>query len=136
MNNPMLAIAGMAALGGLCQWLAWRFKLPSILFLLSAGLLVGPVAGIFDPDALLGELLFPIVSISVAIILFEGGYSRSRLSGYAPDFTGCHRYLAFAGHNSTFSVRHGLATGVGVRLDSGCQWTHCGQAAAAGSSPV
>lgn len=73
MNNPMLAIAGMAALGGLCQWLAWRFKLPSILFLLSAGLLIGPVAGIFDPDALLGDLLFPIVSIAVAIILFEGG---------------------------------------------------------------
>lgn len=73
LNDPMLAIAGIAALGGLCQWLAWRFKLPSILFLLTAGLLVGPVSGTFDPDALLGDLLFPIVSIAVAIILFEGG---------------------------------------------------------------
>jgi NhaP-type Na+/H+ or K+/H+ antiporter len=73
MNNPMIAIAGMAALGGLCQWLAWRFKLPSILFLLSAGILIGPVAGVFNPDELLGDLLFPIVSIAVAIILFEGG---------------------------------------------------------------
>jgi len=73
MNNPMIAIAGVAALGGLCQWLAWRFKLPSILFLLSAGIIVGPVTGVFDPDALLGDLLFPIVSIAVAIILFEGG---------------------------------------------------------------
>lgn len=63
----------MAALGGICQWLAWRFKLPSILFLLTAGILAGPVTGVFDPDALLGELLFPIVSIAVAIILFEGG---------------------------------------------------------------
>lgn len=69
----MIAIAGMAALGGICQWLAWRFKLPSILFLLTAGLVAGPVTGLFDPDALLGELLFPIVSIAVAIILFEGG---------------------------------------------------------------
>jgi len=73
MNNPMIAIAGVAALGGICQWLAWRFKLPSILFLLTAGLLAGPVTGLFDPDALLGELLFPLVSIAVAIILFEGG---------------------------------------------------------------
>jgi len=69
----MIAIAGVAALGGICQWLAWRFKLPSILFLLTAGLLAGPVTGLFDPDALLGELLFPLVSIAVAIILFEGG---------------------------------------------------------------
>ncbi|MBX2882602.1 MAG: cation:proton antiporter [Granulosicoccus sp.] len=73
MNNPMIAIAGMAALGGLAQWLAWRFKLPSILFLLCAGIFVGPVLGIFNPDALLGDLLFPVVSIAVAIILFEGG---------------------------------------------------------------
>lgn len=73
MNNPLIAIAGVAALGGLCQWLAWRFKLPSILFLLTAGLLAGPVTGVFNPDELLGDLLFPVVSIAVAIILFEGG---------------------------------------------------------------
>lgn len=69
----MIAIASIGALGGLCQWLAWRFKLPSILFLLTAGLLVGPIFGLFDPDAFLGDLLFPVVSIFVAIILFEGG---------------------------------------------------------------
>ena len=69
----MIAIAAVGALGGLCQWLAWKFKLPSILFLLTAGILVGPVFGILDPDAFLGDLLFPIVSIFVAIILFEGG---------------------------------------------------------------
>lgn len=69
----MIAIASIGALGGLCQWHAWRFKLPSILFLLTAGLLVGPIFGLFDPDAFLGDLLFPVVSIFVAIILFEGG---------------------------------------------------------------
>ena len=44
-----------------------------MLFLLTAGLLVGPIFGLFDPDAFLGDLLFPVVSIFVAIILFEGG---------------------------------------------------------------
>lgn len=69
----MIAIASIGALGGLCQWLAWRLKLPSILFLLSAGILAGPIFGLLNPDDLLGDLLFPIVSIFVAIILFEGG---------------------------------------------------------------
>jgi len=73
MDNPLLAFAGLAVLCGVCQWLAWRVNLPSILFLLTAGLLVGPVFGLFDPDAFLGDLLFPFVSIAVAIILFEGG---------------------------------------------------------------
>lgn len=73
MDNPLLAFAGVAALCGACQWLAWRVKLPSILFLLTAGILVGPVFGVFKADEFLGDLLFPFVSISVAIILFEGG---------------------------------------------------------------
>ena len=32
---------GVAALG--CQWLAWRLKLPAILFLLLSGILAGPI---------------------------------------------------------------------------------------------
>ncbi|TNY25234.1 cation:proton antiporter, partial [Fulvimonas soli] len=42
------------------------------LFLLLAGLLLGPVAGALAPDRLLGPLLFPLVSLAVAVILFEG----------------------------------------------------------------
>ena len=73
MTDPLLAFAGLALICGVSQWLAWRLNLPSILFLLAAGLLVGPVAGMFDPDEFLGDLLFPFVSVAVAIILFEGG---------------------------------------------------------------
>jgi len=47
--------------------------LPSIVLLLLSGIIAGPVAGILHPDALFGELLPPIVSLSVAVILFEGG---------------------------------------------------------------
>ncbi|MBM3945760.1 MAG: hypothetical protein FJ317_09810, partial [SAR202 cluster bacterium] len=36
---------------------------------------VGPVLGFIEPDALLGDLLQPIVALGVAIILFEGGMS-------------------------------------------------------------
>ncbi len=34
--------------------------------------MVGPVFQLLDPDTLFGDLLFPIVSLSVAVILFEG----------------------------------------------------------------
>ena len=47
-------------------------RLPAILPLLIVGILVGPVWGVLDADALFGNLLFPVVSLSVAIILFEG----------------------------------------------------------------
>ncbi|MGI9645153.1 MAG: cation:proton antiporter, partial [Ilumatobacteraceae bacterium] len=69
--GPTLAIivgAGMAA-----QWLAWRLQIPSIIALLVTGLVLGPVTGIIEPDELLGDTLFPLVSLSVALILFEGG---------------------------------------------------------------
>ena len=70
-----LMLAGMLTIGFLAQWLAWRMKLPAILFLLLAGIVLGPVSGLLDPDRLLGELLFPAVSLAVALILFEGSLS-------------------------------------------------------------
>lgn len=66
----MVLGVGLAA-----QWLAWRLRLPSILLLLLAGFVVGPITGLLDPDQLLGDLLFPFVSLAVAVILFEGGLS-------------------------------------------------------------
>ncbi len=68
----LLGLASIVVFGVGAQWLAWRLRLPSILILLLFGFLAGPVAGLINPDELLGPLLFPIVSISVAIILFEG----------------------------------------------------------------
>ncbi|WP_243040297.1 cation:proton antiporter [Dyella sedimenti] len=67
-----LLLVCMLGTGFLAQWLAWRVRLPAILFLLLAGLLLGPVAGVLHPDRLLGPLLFPVVSLAVALILFEG----------------------------------------------------------------
>jgi NhaP-type Na+/H+ or K+/H+ antiporter len=64
--------AGISLLAIIAQVAAWRLRLPAILFLLLAGIAVGPVFGILSPDALFGDLLFPLVSLSVAVILFEG----------------------------------------------------------------
>lgn len=67
-----LSLAGIALISLLAQWLAWALRVPAILFLLLTGLTLGPVTGVLNPDLLLGDLLFPLVSLSVAIILFEG----------------------------------------------------------------
>ncbi|WP_303900837.1 cation:proton antiporter [Thiohalomonas denitrificans] len=71
-EESAVILVGVVVTGVLCQWAAWHLKLPAILLLLLAGILLGPVTGIVDPDALLGDLLFPLASLSVAIILFEG----------------------------------------------------------------
>ena len=41
--------------------------------MLVAGVVIGPVFGVFDPARDIGPLMEPIISIAVAIILFEGG---------------------------------------------------------------
>jgi len=41
--------------------------------MLLAGILIGPVLGVFDPERDIGVLMGPMISIAVAIILFEGG---------------------------------------------------------------
>ena len=79
MNIPVLLMLGaIGILGFFCQWLAWRSKLPAILFLLLCGILLGPTFHILDTDALFGDLLFPFVSLSVSIILFEGSLTLKR----------------------------------------------------------
>ncbi len=86
-------LAGIPLLGMLAQWLAWRLRIPAILLLLAFGMLLGLFV---QPDQLLGtvmgtgpeaapRLLLPIVSLCVAVILFEGGltlkFSELRNSG-------------------------------------------------------
>lgn len=68
-----LAAAIIIGLGVGMQWLAWRLRMPSILLLLIAGFVVGPIGGWLNPDELFGSLLEPLIAISVAIIVFEGG---------------------------------------------------------------
>jgi NhaP-type Na+/H+ or K+/H+ antiporter len=57
------------------RWLAWRLHLPAILLLLVCGIVAGPVTGFLRPDELFGNFLNPFVSLSVGLILFEGGLS-------------------------------------------------------------
>ncbi|MFC1874930.1 cation:proton antiporter [Chloroflexota bacterium] len=72
-ENILLGLACIIVLGIAASWLAWRLRLPSILLLLIFGFIAGPWTGFLNPDGLFDDLLLPIVSLSVAVILFEGG---------------------------------------------------------------
>lgn len=65
----------ISALGIGSQWLAWAFRLPAIVVLTLAGILIGPVAGVANPTEQFGSVLRPLVAVAVALILFEGGLS-------------------------------------------------------------
>ncbi|MBZ0335713.1 hypothetical protein MARI_24290 [Marinobacter sp. JH2] len=70
--STALILAGIGISSLLCQWFAWRVRMPAILFLLAGGIIAGPVLGFLQPEAVFGDLLFPVISLAVAIILFEG----------------------------------------------------------------
>lgn len=76
-ESILRSIALLAVLGVSAQWIAWRAGVPSILLLLLFGIAAGPGLGWIRPDDLLGPLLQPLVSISVALILYEGGLTLS-----------------------------------------------------------
>ena len=73
MESPLLYLTGLFALGISAQWLAWKLRLPAILLLLGFGF----AANLWcDPKEIISdELLFPFVSLCVAVILFDGGLS-------------------------------------------------------------
>ncbi len=75
MDTHLSYLVALIVLGVSAQWIAWRVNLPSILLLLLFGIIAGPITGFFSPSEILGPLQYPIVSISVALILFEGGLS-------------------------------------------------------------
>jgi len=71
--HPALTIVLAMAVGIVAQSFARHLRIPGIVLLLLAGALLGPDGlGWIQPRAL-GEGLFPIVDLAVAVILFEGG---------------------------------------------------------------
>ncbi|NHX27594.1 sodium:proton antiporter, partial [Escherichia coli] len=93
--SPIMAFALVGGLGVGAQWLAWRLRMPAIVLMLVAGLAVGPGLGFFDPARDIGPLMGPMISIAVAIILFEGGLTLN-LHSLADAAVGVRR-LVFIG---------------------------------------
>ncbi|MFT8489757.1 MAG: sodium:proton antiporter [Gluconobacter oxydans] len=69
----LIGIASTFGAGMLAQWVAWRFRLPAIVLLFSLGLIFGPGLGILHPSETMGWMFRPLVSLLVALVVFEGG---------------------------------------------------------------
>ncbi len=74
MNHHLAEIiASILIVGIVLQWIGWRLKIPALILLIIAGFTMGPLTGWLNPSEDFGDLLQPLVSLSVAVILFEGG---------------------------------------------------------------
>jgi len=72
--NLIVIVASVIGIGVIAQVLADRFQIPSVVFLIGAGIVLGPeVTGLLDPSNFLGPLA-AIVGLSVGIIVFEGAF--------------------------------------------------------------
>ncbi|WP_416840188.1 cation:proton antiporter [Haloferax sp. DFSO52] len=72
--NLIPLVAAIIGIGVISQVLSDRFRVPSVVFLIASGILLGPeVLGIISPDSF-GNALQAIVGLSVAIIVFEGAF--------------------------------------------------------------
>lgn len=71
----IIMLIGLLGIGS--QWLAWKYSMPAIVIMSIAGLLVGPILGVMNPEESFGALYDPTISIAVAIILFEGSLNLS-----------------------------------------------------------
>ena len=67
-----------------CQVVAERVRVPAIVLLLPVGFAAGRLTRTVDPTALFGRAFTPMVSLAVAVILFEGGlHLRRRVTSRA-----------------------------------------------------
>ena len=98
----MFELASILILGVMAQWFSWRIKVPAILPLIIIGLLVGPLSTLFSSDGTKwiepmynestqsgifpGQILFYFVSLSIGVILFEGGLTlkKKEIKGVGP----------------------------------------------------
>ena len=78
----MLELSAIIVFGIFAQWIAWRMKIPAIFPLILLGLFLGPLSKVIlgldekwiNPENIFaGKTMYYFVSLSVGIILFEGG---------------------------------------------------------------
>lgn len=96
MDDIVLKLAVVGIAGIAAQWFAWRLHLPAIVLLLVAGFVAGPATGFLNPAEDFGSIYRPMVSIAVAIILFEGGLTLN-FKEISETSTAVRRIIMYAG---------------------------------------
>jgi NhaP-type Na+/H+ or K+/H+ antiporter len=76
-SQIFVGIGLIVALAVGCQVVAAKARIPAIILLLPVGFAAGNLISSVNPEKLLGDAFTPLVSIAVAIILFDGGLDLS-----------------------------------------------------------
>ena len=74
-NQILTGVGLILALAVGSQVLASRLRIPAIIVLLPAGFVAGALTSDVNPQDLLGPAFEPLVSLSVAVILYDAGLS-------------------------------------------------------------
>ncbi|MCX5193092.1 cation:proton antiporter [Streptomyces sp. NBC_00249] len=72
-DDILLGIALVVALAAACQILAGKLRVPALILLLPVGFAAGALTDVVHPDQLIGEEFSALVSLSVAVILYDAG---------------------------------------------------------------
>ena len=83
-DQVLTGIALIVVLAVGCQLLATRLRVPALILLLPAGFTAGALTSDVNPEKLLGPAFQPLVSLSVAVILYDAGLGLdlSKLTGH------------------------------------------------------
>src|SRR6516164_6317471 len=72
-NQVLTGVALIVVLAVGSQVLASRLRIPALIILLPAGFIAGILTSDVNPTKLLGPAFEPLVSLSVALILYDAG---------------------------------------------------------------
>ncbi|MDQ6740573.1 MAG: cation:proton antiporter, partial [Actinomycetota bacterium] len=72
-NQILIGVGLILVLAVGSQVLASRLRIPALIVLLPAGFIAGALTTDVNPERLLGPAFEPLVSLSVAVILYDAG---------------------------------------------------------------
>lgn len=102
-DSILLGLGLIIGLGILLQWIARIIKIPGIILLLPAGMIVGPVLGLVNPNIIFGNSFYDLITIGVGLLLFKGGFELNISKIQSDDKTVIWR-LIIIGVIITFSI--------------------------------
>ncbi|MFE6753925.1 hypothetical protein ACFVDQ_10025 [Streptomyces sp. NPDC057684] len=72
-NQVLIGVGSILVLAVGSQILAGRLRIPALIVLLPVGFAAGVLIDDVDPEQLLGAAFSPLVSLAVAVILYDAG---------------------------------------------------------------
>ncbi len=119
----LLSVAAIFMIGAIGEIVFQRTNIPDVVWLILAGILLGPVTGLVEKPMLNGIAPY-FAALTLVVVLFEGGSALrlTELSRAAPR-SSLLAVLTFVASVMTLAVVSMLAAWVGL-LPEGWSWTH------------